>query len=139
MRKSLLALATCALWATGCPTVDLGENPVSPGSCRPDVAYYRDVVWPEFLAPADQARSCVAASQCHRAEDGRSALRLNASEPIDHDGNYDVATRFLNCGAPEASSMLTKPLDGVDPHGGGELFQPGSGPEATFLEWFALE
>ncbi len=137
--RSLLALVTFALPASGCPTVDLGETPVSPGSCRPDPAYYQDVMWPEFFAPGDEALSCVAAAACHRIEDGRSALRLATTEPVDHDGNYDVIIRFLNCGAPEASSALTKPLDGVDPHGGGELFQPGSGPEATFLEWFALE
>jgi hypothetical protein len=139
LKKSLLALMTCAVSGTGCPTVDLGETPVSPGDCRPDLAYYEDVMWPEFFAPADDTVSCVAAGGCHRVEDGRSALRLSTSEPVDHGGNYDVVTRFLNCGAPEASSALTKPLDGVDPHGGGELFQRGSGPEATFLEWFALE
>ena len=134
----MLALLLCALAGTGCPTVDLGETPVSPGSCRPDATYFSDVMWPEFFAPADEALSCVAAGGCHRAEDGRSALRLESAEPIDQARNYDVVTRFLNCGAPEASSALTKPLDGVDPHGGGDLFGSGSGPESTFLQWFEL-
>ena len=129
MKRSLVALATCALAGTGCPTVDLGETPVSPGACRPDPAYFRDVMWPDFFAPQDAARSCVAAAACHRVEDGRSALRLETAEPIDQDHNYDVATRFLDCGAPEASSMLTKPLIGIDPHGGGDLFAAGSSPE----------
>jgi hypothetical protein len=139
VKRSLLALVTCAVSGTGCPTVDLGETPVSPGACRPDPAYYEDVMWPEFFAPGDEARSCVAAAACHRVEDGRSALRFATTEPVDHDRNYDVVTRFLDCGAPEASSALTKPRGGVDPHGGGDLFGPGSGPEGTFLGWFALE
>jgi hypothetical protein len=139
VNRFVLALLLCALAGTGCPTVDLGEAPVSPGSCRPDATYFRDVMWSEFFAPADEAVSCVAAGACHRVEDGRSALRLETTEPLDQARNYDVVTRFLNCGAPEASSALTKPLDGVDPHGGGDLFGVGSGPESTFLQWFELE
>ena len=138
MKGALLALALCSVLATGCPTVDLGETPAEPGSCRPDRAYFENTMWPEFFAPADEARSCVDEAACHRIEDGRSALRFETN-PLDQNRNYDVVTRFLNCGAPEASSALTKPLDGVDPHGGGELFGAGSAPEETFLEWFALE
>ena len=121
--------------SAGCPTVDLGETPVSPGSCRPDPAYFRDTLWPEFIDPPDTAQSCVGESGCHRVEDGRSALRF-ATDPIDDNRNYDVMTRFLNCGAPEASTALTKPLSGVDSHGGGDLFAPGSDPENVFLDWF---
>lgn len=136
--RACLAGSALALLAAGCPTIDLGEEPVSPGSCRPDPAYYRDVVWPEYIAPADEARSCVAAGGCHQQENGRSALRLSVAEPIDHDGNYNVVTRFLNCASPDASSLLTKPLSGVDVHGGGDLLDPGSMPEQIFLDWFAL-
>jgi hypothetical protein len=139
VNRFLLALATCGLIETGCPTVDLGETPVSPGACRPDQAYFGDTMWPQFFAPGDEARSCVAMSGCHRIEDGRSALRLESEEPIDQGHNYDVVTRFLNCGSPESSSVLTKPLAGIDAHGGGELFGAGSEPEATFLGWFDLE
>jgi hypothetical protein len=137
-RRALAALlvTTCAVGGAGCPTVDLGDTPVSPGSCRPDPAYYRDVIWPDFVSPPDDARSCVAASGCHRIEDGRSALRLT-TDPVDDNRNYDNFTRFLNCGAPEASPALTKPMSGADPHGGGDLFNPGDDPESTFLEWFA--
>lgn len=78
----------------------------------------------------------MAAGGCHRLEDGRSALRLQTTAPVDHPRNYDVVTRFLNCGAPEASSLLTKPLSGIDPHGGGDLFAPGSAAETAFLQWF---
>ena len=131
----LAVLASCALSA-GCPTVDLGDNPVSPGSCRPDPGYFRDTMWPEYFAPSDESRSCVASAGCHRIDDGRSALRFE-TDPIDDSRNYDVATRFLNCGAPEASTALTKPMAGVEPHGGGDLFDPGSAQESTFLEWFS--
>ncbi|HTE56074.1 MAG TPA: hypothetical protein VK698_34720 [Kofleriaceae bacterium] len=139
MKGTLLAAALCAVLGTGCPTVDLGETPTEPGACRPDRAYFEDVMWPDFFAPDDEARSCVDEAACHRIEDGRSALRFETAEPIDQNHNYDVITRFLNCGAPEASSALTKPLDGIDEHGGGELFGAGSAPEETFLGWFALE
>ena len=135
----LAALVACAVTGAGCPTVDLGETPVSPGACRPDPAYFRDVLWDEYLAPADTARSCVGAGGCHRLEDGRSALRLHTGDPVDHARNYDVVTRFLSCGAPEASSLLTKPLAGQDPHGGGDLFEPGSDAETAFLQWFVLD
>jgi hypothetical protein len=118
--------------------VDLGETPVSPGACRPDPAYYRDTIWPEMIAPGDTARSCVSQGGCHQLENGRSAFRVSVSEPIDHDSNYNVVTRFLNCGTPEASPLLTKPLSGVDPHGGGDLITPGSNVEGDFLMWFAL-
>lgn len=137
--RPVLALLLCVLAGTGCPTVDLGETPVSPGACRPDATYFREVMWPEFFAPAAEELSCVSAAGCHRVEDGRSALRLETTEPLDHAGNYEVVTRFLNCGAPDASSALTKPRSGVDSHGGGDMFGPGSAPESTFLQWFALE
>jgi hypothetical protein len=133
-------LGAGAIALAGCPTVDLGEPPPAPGLCRPDLAYYRDVVWPEFLAPAAvPTRSCVAASGCHQRANGRSALRLIAAEPLaqtDHQANYDVVTRFLNCGTPEASSLLIKPLGGIEPHGGGDVLTPGGAEEMTFLLWF---
>jgi hypothetical protein len=134
MWRWLFCAAGVALVA-GCPTVDLGENPPDPGTCRPDPAYYRDILWPEYLAPADTALSCVDAAGCHARDDGRSALRL-VTDPVDHGANYQVVIRFLNCGAPESSSLLTKPQSGVDPHGGGDLFGPGSDPTITFMQWF---
>jgi hypothetical protein len=118
------------------PAVPRSTSAVSPGACRPDPAYFADALWLTFLAPADAAASCVAAAGCHRLEDGRSALRLDTGDPPDLDGNYVVVTRFLNCGSPGSSSLLTKPISGVDPHGGGDLFAPGSAAEAAFLGWF---
>lgn len=121
---------------SGCPTVDLGDTPDQPGSCMPAFAYFQDTMWPQYFSPSDTSKSCVSAAGCHRASDGRSALRFQ-TDPVDDQSNYDVVTRFLNCGSPESSAALTKPLSGVDPHGGGDLFAPGSSPQSTFLAWFA--
>jgi hypothetical protein len=117
--------------------VDLGDTPPDIGQCRPDRQYYIDVIWPRYLAPATAARSCVAASGCHEAQSGRSALRLSIATPVDHDRNYQVVTRFLNCSTPLASELLTKPLAGIEAHQGGDIF-----PNATdaavvdFQGWF---
>ncbi len=89
-----------------------------------------------FIDTGNQATSCVDEPACHRREDGRSSLRLEMTDPIDYTTNYNIVTRFLNCGTPEASPMLTKPLEGVAPHGGGDLFAPGSASEMLFMEWF---
>lgn len=130
------AVAIWALASAGCPTVDLGDDPVEPGVCRPDPDYFRTRVWPEYLAQPDMAKTCVGRSGCHGEADGRSALRLDNTDPIDFTRNYQVVTRFLNCGTPEASSLFTKPLTGEDPHGGGDMFAGGDASAAVFLGWF---
>lgn len=135
-RRILITIAFAGLTGSGCPTLDLGEAPPDPGTCRPDPVYYSDVIWPEFIAPADDNLSCVSASGCHAADDGRSSFRVNTDTPVDHDANYTIVTRFLNCGSPDSSSLLTKPLGGVDSHGGGDLFSSGSNSEQVFLQWF---
>jgi hypothetical protein len=129
----LVSLLTLA----GCPTVDLGDTPPDIGQCRPDRQYYIDVIWPRYLAPATAARSCVAASGCHEAQSGRSALRLSTATPVDHDRNYQVVTRFLNCSTPLASELLTKPLAGIEVHQGGDIF-PNAMDAAVvdFQGWF---
>lgn len=142
MRRSAAASAGVALSTlllAGCPTVDLGETPVSPGACRPDPAYFEEFIWPEFIDTADEEKSCVAEGGCHQLENGRSAFRVSTNPPIDFQANYNVTTRFLNCGTPSASSLLTKPVSGVDSHGGGDLFSPGSESELVFLDWFVIE
>ncbi len=124
---------------TGCPTVDLGEEPPPPGLCRPDVGYYQDVIWVEIINSPDTAINCVGESGCHQRANGRSALRLITGASLsqsDHTQNYEVVTRFLNCGTPGASTFLTKPISGVDPHGGGDLFGPGAMIEDLFCGWF---
>jgi hypothetical protein len=131
------AVALVALLAgTGCPTVDLGDDPVEPGVCRPDPTYFRERIWPEYLAQPAMAQTCVGRAGCHGEADGRSALRLDNVDPIDFGRNYQVVTRFLNCGTPEASSLFTKPLAGQDPHGGGDLFTATDPTVAVFEGWF---
>ncbi|MBL4632505.1 MAG: hypothetical protein JKY56_01460 [Kofleriaceae bacterium] len=123
---------------SACPTLDLGETPVSPGACRPDPAYFEENIWPIFI-DTGAADSCVVEGGCHQLENGRSAFRVSVAQPIDFSANYNVTTRFLNCGTPSASPLLTKPISGVDSHGGGDLFAPGSANEKIFLDWFATQ
>jgi hypothetical protein len=134
-----LGVASMLLLAA-CPTVDLGDVPPDPNVCRPDRTFYETRIWPEYLAPADMAKSCVGQAGCHNAANGRSALRLDSSDPPDHARNYSAVTRFLNCNTPEASGLLTKPLSTEDPHGGGDIFTPGNAVDdqaiAVFQEWF---
>lgn len=74
---------------------------------------------------------------CHDSQSGRSALRLSSNVPADHDRNYQVVTRFLNCTTPMASELLTKPLAGVEAHQGGDIF-PNAADAAVidFQGWF---
>ena len=136
--------ATTATWGTlllvcapmmlgGCPTVDLGDQPPDPEQCRPDMQYFHDHIWPEYLAPADAAKSCVAKSGCHADS---TAFRLQVTPP-DDTANYQATAHFLNCSTPESSLLLTKPLVGGDPHGGGDIFTSTSDPAVqVFLKWF---
>ena len=131
---SLVALVAIA--AAGCPTVDLTNELPEPDSCRPDRAYYEDVLWPEYLV-ATPATSCVSAAGCHgMSNQPRSALRLSTVAPVDHDANYDTVVRFLSCREEEKSPLLTKPMAGTDPHGGGDLFDGSSPQRSIFLDWF---
>ena len=121
----------------GCPTVDQGDVPVPPPACRPDFVQFRDQIWPMAIAPADQAKSCVAQNGCHSRETGRSALRLIPMPASDQEFqmNYDVVTRFLNCNSPSSSSFITKPSSGADPHSGGDLWDPAVDPALLVETW----
>jgi hypothetical protein len=129
-----------AFLLSACPTVDLGDVPPDPNVCRPPRDYYEEVIWPQYLAPTAPANSCVAQAGCHSATNGRSALRLDTSNPPNHTANYSAVTRFLNCGTPDASPLLTKPLSTEDTHGGGDLLTPGDAMDdaaiAAFRGWF---
>lgn len=125
----LVAACVMSVGLAGCPTVDTGEVPVTPGLCRPDKNEFRREggIWDVAIAPADQTKSCLQAMGCHATQDGRSALRLRAADrasltDADWDANYDVVTRYLNCSTPSASPFITKPEGGNDPHGGGDLW-----------------
>ena len=132
-RRASLALAL--VFVAGCPTVDLGDDPPDPGVCRPDRSYFDSKIWPEFLAPTDEARSCVKAG-CHGDTRGVSALRLDSTPPIDLTRNYQVVSRFLNCGTPEASPLYTKPLRGFEGHAGGDIFGETDAQATVFRMWF---
>jgi hypothetical protein len=129
-----------ALVLSACPTVDLGDVPPDPNVCRPDRQYYEEMIWPNYLAPTAPANSCVAQAGCHAATNGRSALRLDTSNPPNHTQNYSAVTRFLNCNTPDASGLFTKPLSTEDPHGGGDILVPGDAMDdqaiAVFRGWF---
>jgi hypothetical protein len=122
---------------TGCPTVDLGETPVTPQPCRPDPGRFKNEVWPMAIAPADMTKSCVGQAGCHARETGRSALRLIAmpQSDADYDSNYDIVTRFLNCSTPQSSQFITKPASGSDPHAGGDVWTAGEGPALVVEQW----
>jgi hypothetical protein len=124
--------------ASGCPTVDQGDQPVAPEACRPDPELFETTIWPNAIAPAgDDAHSCVAQAGCHARETGRSALRLIAApaSKVDYTMNYDAVTRFLNCSTPSASPFISKPTAGGDPHAGGDLWTSGAEPELTVERW----
>lgn len=121
----------------GCPTVDLGDTPADIGLCNPakGEAYFESDIWPKFIQQGGGTNSCVR-SGCHD-EAGGNALSFTTM-PVDNMANYRAAQVYLNCGTPEMSQLLTKPLQGVDdPHGGGNIFTSISDPVVQdFLDWF---
>jgi hypothetical protein len=136
MRGSGAAVvAWCILALAGCPTVDLGDTPPDIGLCTPagGMDYFTNTLWPQYLHPSG-AKDCAQSAGCHAMAHG---LALSTTAPIDFTANYRVTQQYLNCGTPEASELLTKPLAGVDGHGGGDLFPSTSDPGAqVFLDWF---
>jgi hypothetical protein len=137
--RTLLCVALTAWAASACPTVDQGEVPIAPEACRPDFTTWKDDVWPNAVAVADDTKSCVAAAGCHARETGRSALRFIAVplSDVDHQMNYDAVTRFLNCSTPQASSFVSKPTAGFDPHAGGDLWMPNMEPTLSVEQWIS--
>jgi hypothetical protein len=117
------------VFLAGCPTVDLGDTPVQPPLCRPNLQKFREPggIWDTAVAPASEAASCVSRGGCHAQATGRSALRLivrprDQMTDSDWSTNLDVVARFLNCSTPSDSLFITKPLSGLDPHLGGDLW-----------------
>jgi hypothetical protein len=135
------ARASAAAWAgglalalTGCPTVDLGDTPTEIGLCNPagGLAYFQDQVWPNYVVRTPPAMSCATVG-CHIA--GGNGLDFPAQ--VDYPAAYKRAQIYLNCGTPAASLFLTKPLAGVEPHSGGDLFSGLNDPAVQiFLDWF---
>ena len=78
------------------------------------------------------AQTCARAT-CHIA--GGNGLDFPAM--TDYPTAYKRAQIYLNCGTPEASLFLTKPLAGIEPHGGDDIFPSLSDPAVQiFLNWF---
>lgn len=130
--KRGLACAVITLLA-GCPTVELGDTPTEIGLCNPagGVAYFEQQIWPNIVTRSFGGRTCAQAG-CHIA--GGNGLDYPAV--VDYPSAYRRTQLYLNCGTPAASLFLTKPLAGIDPHGGGDLFPNGDPSVQVFLDWF---
>ena len=131
---SRVLVAFCALALAGCPTVDLGDTPPDIGACNPNggIDSFTNMIWPQFLHPSG-AKDCAQSAGCHLKAHG---LTLDPGPPVDYAANLRIAQQYLNCGTPTASQLLTKPLAGVDGHGGGDLIQPGDAEYTVFINWF---
>jgi hypothetical protein len=128
-----IAMISLAVLA-GCPTVDLGDTPTEIGLCNPagGLAYFQDQIWPNFVTRPNPMQTC-ARSTCHVA--GGNGLDL--PDPVDYAVAYRRVQIYLNCGTPEASLFLSKPLGGIEPHGGGDIFSGAGDPAVQiFLDWF---
>ena len=131
-----MIIAAAAGLLAGCPTVDLGDTPADIGTCRPDRTYFDTQIWPNYVLQADTpTKSCTANGGCHNAQNSpESALRFQTN-PEDLNANYTNSTRFLNCGNPDSSDMLTKPREIIS-HGGDMILGPSDPEVQLFLDWF---
>ena len=132
--KAGIAACLGLTFLAGCPTVDLGDTPTEIGLCNPagGVQYFQDQIWPKYVVRKMDNTSCNTAN-CHVA----GGNGLDFPMPVDYATAYKRTQIYLNCGTPEASQFLTKPLGGIDPHGGGDIFPDMNDPAASiFLAWF---
>jgi hypothetical protein len=128
--------ASALVSLAGCPTVDLGDTPTEVGLCNPNggVQYFQDHIWPEFIENKNNMNTgnCAQAG-CHI--NGGNGLDFPGT--VDYPAFYRRTQIYLNCGTPEASELLTKPLAGPDAHSGGDIFQSVTDPAVVvFLNWF---
>jgi len=126
-----------AVVLAGCPTVDLGDTPTDITLCNPagGLDYFSAEIYPNFVRPVDATNACTKAGGCHN-DAGGNALNYKTN-PQDDVFNYRQSQVFLNCGTPEMSQLLTKPLAGVEAHGGGNIFSSMSDAQVQlFLDWF---
>ena len=129
-------LAGLALLA-GCPSVDLGDTPTDINLCNPagGVDYFKTAIYPSYVRPTDGTNGCAKSGGCHN-EAGGNALNFRTS-PQDDAFNFRQAQVFLNYGTPDMSQLLTKPLAGVDTHGGGNIYNATTDAQVqVFLDWF---
>jgi|HubBroStandDraft_6_1064221.scaffolds.fasta_scaffold170452_2 hypothetical protein len=125
--------AFCVLALAGCPTVDLGDSPADIGLCNPPagLSYFMTQIEPNYFKLTDTVNGCARSSSCH---DGNNGLTL---DPTGSDAaNYRISQSYLNCGDAMASELLTKPLAGIDGHGGGDLFTQSDPQFTVFMNWF---
>jgi hypothetical protein len=132
----IVASAACLglTFLAGCPTVDLGDTPTEIGLCNPagGVQYFQDQIWPKYVVRTGDNTSCATAN-CHIA----GGNGLDFPMPVDYGVAYKRTQIYLNCGNPEASQFLTKPLGGIDPHSGGDIFADMNDPAVQiFFAWF---
>src|SRR5262245_14596092 len=125
--------------ASGCPTVDLGEPPEDIGLCNPagGLDYFTTQIWPMYVRPANTTNGCTkTGSSCHAQGEG-NALGFRIDPSPDFAANFRAARVYLNCGTPDMSELLTKPLANIEAHGGGDIF-PSKDDAAVkvFLGWF---
>ncbi|MGN6105433.1 MAG: hypothetical protein ACTHU0_10040 [Kofleriaceae bacterium] len=115
--------------------MDLGDAPEGVGLCNPGggIEYFESEVWPSFVRPGNPM-GCTRAGGCHDLGGG-NALSFTTN-PVDFAANYRQTQVYLNCGTPNASQFLTKPLAGIEAHGGMDIFQPSDPAVAVFLGWF---
>src|ERR1700733_7312624 len=129
--------AGCVLALSGCPTVDLGDPPPDIGLCNPmgGIDYFQSDIEPNYLKLSDPVNSCARSSSCHAMAHG---LAIDTGDdPNALMSNYRLVQGYLDCGVPPASELLTKPLAGVDGHGGGDIFANLQDPAVVdFLAWF---
>jgi len=128
-------LLTLLALLPGCPTVDLGDTPTEIGLCNPPggLPYFQDQIWPKYVVRGASDMGCAKAGSCHVA----GGNGLDFPMPVDYPTAYKRSQIYLNCGTPSASPFLTKPLAGLDPHGGGDIFASDTDPAVqVFLDWF---
>jgi hypothetical protein len=132
LRASWLVLV---LVIAGCPTVDLGDTPEDIGVCNPrgGLPYFQDVIWPRYVRDG-MPNACTTSGGCHVF--GAGNLLGYKNNPVDFPANYRATLVHLECGTPMMSKFLTKPLAGIEGHGGMDIFQPGSAEVQLFLDWF---
>jgi hypothetical protein len=125
--------ALALLVLSGCPTIELGDEPAAIGICYPDqgLPYFVSTIEPRYFLLQDPVNGC-ARSMCHDSQHGGLSL-----SPADDMANFRSTQAYIRCGDPLSSPLLTKPLAGVDGHEGGDIFTTTSDPRVVdFVAWF---
>ena len=140
-----LALVAVSFALAGCPVVDLGETPPGIGVCDPNgnIDYFKTMMWDGYIhntatncGPSHNMSCDCARSGCHLAPGGAGGLGFSLNVPQDFPLDYQAAQHELICGTPDASKLLTRPISGIDPHGGGDIFSMSDPQYQLFEGWF---